>query len=1017
MAFEKHITSLKSYVRKLAIIIGSIALATFLFSIALILVILLAKDNLAIQIVVSSLLIALIVALITLEVIFSLKLYDVLYKQGLEISKKNVEALSNFDKNFDYYKSTQFEEIRDINQYFKDFSKKVTGRTIVAPENISDSIGLEFLSDNKVYVSEQSLLSNISHLIIDSESYKNALIDISYDLGDRQMSDKDKERIMKHIMMILGYDALLIAPKDSLQGFLIFISAFDSINQLKEELEYLLKNISLLRRDQNGREVVMAKIAAVIYPYSSDENMLSDLASAKAEKKIFNLYLPERRFELNNKLLFSSMNINNTTKLIEDVSTINADPKEYDNSISNIRKAMENISNYYGFTSAGYIEYDQENELYVCKQSYSADDSLIFKVGAKINKRFIDVLNAVQDVDHSYYFSSRKHVNIKIARYLDEYRVRSGIFYVINRGDLVIGVLYFLNRSRDLAFDAYMKESLLTSCHVLSGTLKELNSRKSVYVADQRFKEILKISGIMLYSVNKDTHEIVSVSDSLRRHIKTFEEGLPCYKAIYGSEKPCRSCPLKKNKHIISTIDKKKYESYPILQNKDDVDVHIVLKEVDKEVTSERYDDETLLANYRAFYEKLENKLLSKQKGELIFLKIANYQTVLRALHPNGVAELVKENIEKILNKYPTLQEVYQYDASTLVMLAHDVDLDSVTNMFENIYEISSKTIKEDHHLVFKYISKTFNENDDISWLINDVDKALDSFAKMENSEILFADSFYRRSASIDKYLLNELLASFENKTFNMHFQPMISNNDRLIYGAELLLRVEDQITHKRIDIGNAIRVAELTGNGHIVCEGLLNYLDELLDKYGYLFFVSSGIQRLSLNVDYAFLSKESFETKLASLVEKHKLPKSFIGFEVFEKDVKDHLKDYKDVASKVSKNGATLVSDYYTGDAFSLSEVAEAGFKEIKIPYALVSRINEPSILDKLIAIWDEANKLGLSVTFVGVENRKVSEAITYEGHDCYVQGNYYYPAMSEEEFLEAVRTRNLKDDSKLDN
>ena len=57
------------------------------------------------------------------------------------------------------------------------------------------------------------------------------------------------------------------------------------------------------------------------------------------------------------------------------------------------------------------------------------------------------------------------------------------------------------------------------------------------------------------------------------------------------------------------------------------------------------------------------------------------------------------------------------------------------------------------------------------------------------------------------------------------------------------------------------------------------------------------------------------------------------------------------------------------------------------------------------------------MKITFVGVENRRVSEAINYEGHDCNVQGNYFFKAMKEEELFEAVRLRNMKDKDNLDN
>ncbi len=1019
MAKNKNnkIISLKEYSKRIAILLGSIVALILLLSIAIVVLVGLFPDLLVVHIILSAILAVSAIVFVTLAILFINKLYFLFYKQGIEVFKRNIESLSNFDKNFEYYKEDNFEELKDLNSTFKEIAKNVDGRTIISQGLMHKDIELDYVDKNHIFVKEESLLSNLNNLIISSESYKNALIDISYDLGDGVISSKDENNILKTLKMTLGYENILIASKDNHQGYILYIPAFDSLNQLKEELEYLIKNISLLNRTPQSKELVLANVSVVVYPYSSIDNMRKDLEKAKKEKKILNFYLPERPFEPNNKLLFSSMNINNTTKLIEDVSSIDPDPKQFEKNMKKIETSISNISNYYGFSSAGYIDYDEENEIYISRYAYSSEEAIIFKENSKVNSKFIDILMKIQDNDHSYYFSNRRHINIEVAKYIDEYRIKSGLFYILTRDDKPIGVIYFVNRQRDLNFDAYMKESLITSCHVLSGILKEIGARKSVDISNRRLKEVLKISGIKLYSVNKESYELIMASESLKRSIGKLDASLPCYKAIYGLEKPCKNCPLKSGKHSIMNISNKKYESYPILQNKNDPTAHIVLKETSKEEGDSLINDETLLASFSSLSKAIENKLIAKQSGDILLFRIKNASEIANKFGNNGLTELIKSLVSEVLSKYVMINDIYEYDYSTLAIVLNGSSRDYITSLCEDIYSLTNSLTKEDTKLSLLYYDKSYSDNDNLKDLFKSLDDSLLNYKDESDNEIIFIDSGYKRSASKDGYLLEQLLKSFNEKSYDMHFQPMLSNNTRLIYGAELLLRVNDNEIGKPINIGEAIRIAEETGNGKVVCEGLLTYLDDLLTKYGYTFFMSAGLARLSLNVDYDFISSDGFIDRLSELVKKHQLPKTFIGFEIFEKDVKKHLSEYKELSKKIADAGAVLISDYFTGEAFSVKEASEAGFKEIKIPYNLVSKITENSVYEKLISFWDEASKNQMKITFVGVENRRVSEAINYEGHDCNVQGNYFFKAMKEEELFEAVRLRNMKDKDNLDN
>ncbi|WP_458457364.1 EAL domain-containing protein, partial [Pseudobutyrivibrio sp.] len=815
----------------------------------------------------------------------------------------------------------------------------------------------------------------------------------------------------------LDYERVLISFKENKQGFVIYVPAFDSLNQLKEELEYIIKDVSLVKKGTTAKRVVLAHISVAVYPYSTIDNLVKDLAKARREKKLLNIYIPDSGFEFNNKLLFSSMNINNTTKLIEDVASIDPDPKQYAANLARIKRCITNISNYYGFHSSGYIEYDKDEEMYITLYSHSEGEDPIFKEDSKVDKKFVQALNAIKDVDASYYFSNRTHINNKIASYIDQLRVRSGLFYVLTRNQKPFGILYFLNRNKDLSFDAYMKESLITSCHVLGGMLKEIDARRIVNVVNKRFNEILKVSGIRMYSVNRDTYELIRVSDSMNRLIPTIDTSMPCYKALYGLNKPCKDCPLKHRKHMLSTIAENKFEIYPILLNTSDNTAHLILKPTEANEAAQRFDDETMLSTFLAFNEDLSNQLLAKFEGKLLLLKIKNTKEIISKAHSDGFVQLIKDFADRVLERYADAAEIYQYNNSTLALILHEKSDDDIINICQEICEISKTVKNNDAYLSFVYLVKNYSSQLDI----HDIHKALldglDKYKDENEDEIVFLDTEYKRSASLDGYLLEQLLSAFGEKKYQMEFTPLLSNNTRFIFGAEILPKIIDESVDKEIDIARAIKIAEERGFSDVYCDGLLSYLDDLITRYTYTFFMSTELSKFVLKVDHDFINQRHFIDRVEEIISKHQLPKGFISFEVSEEDVSMNEKDYKDVVKRVNSLGGAFIVEDYEGNFLSIEELADLGFKEIKFSANLSTRVNDQESFDHITQLWLDAYKHQMKVNFTGIETRKVSEAIVFEGYDCGVQGSYFFKPMDEVKAFETIRNRNMKDKDDLDN
>ena len=204
---KKEVMSLKSYSKKALLTIILLFLMVLILTGGVIASIYLVLSQL-LQILICSFLVLGILIVLFYIIFIGKRLYDLFYKQGIEITTHNIQALSNFDKSFDYYEEDEYKELKDLNTTFKDIAKNVGGRTIISQGLAHQEVPLKYDDEAKHFVNESSLIKNMHSLIIASESYRNALIDISYNLGKETIEEKSVYRIYNTIKENLSYDLL-----------------------------------------------------------------------------------------------------------------------------------------------------------------------------------------------------------------------------------------------------------------------------------------------------------------------------------------------------------------------------------------------------------------------------------------------------------------------------------------------------------------------------------------------------------------------------------------------------------------------------------------------------------------------------------------------------------------------------------------------------------------------------------------------------------------------------------------
>ena len=216
-------------------------------------------------------------------------------------------------------------------------------------------------------------------------------------------------------------------------------------------------------------------------------------------------------------------------------------------------------------------------------------------------------------------------MNNRIAPYIYIFCIESGLFYVISKNEKAVAILYFLNDDKELNLNNYSRESLMVFSYILSSFFRSIRETNFSVLNRTRFRDIIRLSDIKLYSVAKKSHRLTFLSDSLMDEISTAKKHNICYKALYNRSSPCENCPLKTKQSMIQILGKNKYQTTVVLHNEEDESAHLFMQPLVAQQTMDRFDKNTLTNSYFSYNDNLTNALLGGVRGYVLYLSIQTH--------------------------------------------------------------------------------------------------------------------------------------------------------------------------------------------------------------------------------------------------------------------------------------------------------------------------------------------------------------------------------------------------------
>ena len=951
--------------------------------------------------------------------------YSLFYQSLFKVTKKNLKSLYDSSTELDSYPDHHhIDEIGELNNEISRLKVAFDNSTLVTPKADYSNIQFDYVPGLNHVVTLKSLIEQLNNVIFFSNYYRNALIEIFYDLDNETLSSKEIRNVFDILEQYFkDYDDKIYALNENKKSFFVYIPRIDTFSTIRERLITMMQNISVCKETNNGLTTINARAVLVAYPYSDTNEMMHDLNYAKQEGKIINVYLPNRAFgtSYSSNIITESVNLNIVSRTLESLGDLKIDgtsePSDYKKRVAD---CLSNFQKFFGVDEAGTIVMDLNTFEFKSDINISKYTNALLKEGTIIDEEFINMMRDDMDNDNSYYFSDRSHANNTLGRYLDKYRIHSGFYYVIqDNSEKTVGIIYFFNRNKDFVINSYLREGLVLFTSKIAHFMVALRD----YFADRETFEmidnILLLSNYGTYTIDKYTHEITKHTRNLKSYFPEIEVGKVCYKALYGFDKPCPKCPLSTSKKMLE-----RYREYQIETSlnlaKDNTSryVNMLTRQITslQEGTQERYNTDFLVNSYPSLVEDVQNCYTAKGKGHLLVLRIDNIDDLYEKYGSEETIVAIRSFLSNIKNKFGGVNNIYYFNSQSFAILCQDLGQIDIVNRCETIYDISKQSYFEQGDQEFEKLSITYlpmvypSSYPTAYDFLKNAQRFFDSGKYQPGHDLIhFEENGYVRSASKTEFMLSVIDDKFGNSTFTALLQPYLRADDRSMFGVEMLLRLTDDYRKITFNPDELIKIAAKNGKMQVISDSLINFAGNLYQKQGSSIFKVFGLKRFSINIDYSYFMEENAIPNLIKLMNTYNFPKEFIAFEIPEWDVKDHLKEYKDVVERLKKENVVFVCDQYSEKFISLEQLHDIGFTEIKIGRALGGFVDsDPQKAAALKSIMERAKELNMQTSVVGLENHVQYDFIRDIDKNAFVQGFYFFKPLDKNALINALRTMN---------
>lgn len=1010
--------TLKSYFRN-AIILGMILLFFVVVSITLI-VFIPNYDPIG-HYVMTSIAFVFLLLLVTYVILSMRNIYHFFYHNVFETTRYNLHQISDHQNTLALYVAGKVQEISELNRQVALINVDLSTSYLANAQSDYRRIPLVYLDEERKVVDHHSFHLLLPQLIAASPSYRNVLLCVSYPFEQSTLNEEEKLLISVLKKAFSAYPGMLLSELKDKKGYYVYLPNIGSFTLIHEEIESMIRELSLLRKNHEGLTILVPpQFALVCYPYSDIDDLFPDIAYARRMGLPINFYLPNALDPLaidKNRLTTTSMDLNLMSRILSTVSSLNSLMRE-EEALPMIRSTLKQVMDYLHIDIGSIVVYQEREEQFLSLLLLeNVKGHLGFKEGGYADKDFTLAIAENIDEDSSFYAPNRRYVVRGLGKYFDHLGFSSGFFYAVKDEEKrPYAVISFLNVDHPFLLNSYLVESLRLYCNKVGDYLLSLLRQRLYNVSTRMALSVLKLTQNSLYAIETNSYHLNFLSDGMHSLCPKARLGDNCYEALYGLSSPCNDCPLSTSLKKRSTLGPYPVEtSLSLADNNDDRQRFLLVskKEEENGTSDDLFDIDWLTHSFCSLIRSMNGQYSLSGRGYLLLLRIDNLSTLLPTFGSEKI-NLAIRSFANALCELDHVSNVYTYKPDTLALLYEEMGQTDIITQCEKIYDLTRKSYFEDKKTLFDitYLPVLYPQGyPDATSFVKHSEAFYSSGTYKTNKNFIYLDeSSYSRSADKNAFMLSVIEEKFSNKKdFEVLLQPVVEGRGRRIVSSELLLRLKDDYRKTYFNTGELIQTAAKNGKIGLISDALLDVIANLYQKYGINIFRVFGFSSLTLNTDYEYLADPNFLPRVSSIVRQYHLPYGFLGLEINEWDVNAHYQEMKNYLARFSSLPIHLICDGYKGQYLSLDKLQDLGFRAFKVDRSLTGKIDTDRVKYNTVkALLDESKDLNLIPILLGVENQQQAKLILDIRPDARMQGYAFYHPLEENDLIAAIRSGN---------
>ncbi len=405
------------------------------------------------------------------------------------------------------------------------------------------------------------------------------------------------------------------------------------------------------------------------------------------------------------------------------------------------------------------------------------------------------------------------------------------------------------------------------------------------------------------------------------------------------------------------------------------------------------HDALTDLPNRGLFYDRVEQAILSANNQNrllaLLLIEIANYKEVYDTLGRTSSDQIIKQISSRLQGVVLGADSVARIDGNIFSILVSDLtdgkemDLlaEHIQKVLESAFVVERLSVPVHANIGIVHFPL---HGEDVDTLVQKAGVALYMATSSNEGYAVYEPSFDEHSPR-RLTLMSELRHAIERGQLELYYQPKVSIQDEVLYGAEALVRWHHP-KHGFISPDEFIPMAERT---RMITQLTLWVLKEAF-KHCAAWRKQGKKLTISVNLSAKDLHDPSLPDLIAGVAVSTGIKPEWVILEITESSIMTDPELTLEVIDRLSEMGYQLsIDDFGTGYS-SLAYLKQMPLTELKIDRSFVQDIlvseNDDVIVNATINL---AHNLGFHVTAEGVETEEIMDKLKTYG--CDIAQGYY--------------------------